>query len=151
MGIFDPSGFGFLTNLMNSIGGEATTGLNAKRPMGTKAMGQTFKGLEGAPPMVLPGGGTLPGGRSAQSTAEAFPSAELPLAQGEDAYKIGLTGDLAGASKLGSEQSILGTSYRSALSSQLDQLLKSLGIGSSSSALGAGSVGFLTKLLSGAF
>src|SRR5882762_8447346 len=122
MSFLDPTGFDFLTNLMSSVGNFATEGISKRRPVGSKAMNQTFGALENAPSTVLPGGGVLNEGRSATSAREELPAATLPLFQADRGNKLALSGTLAGASELGSENQQLSTQYRSALSTQLDDL-----------------------------
>jgi hypothetical protein len=151
MGIADPSGFNFLTNLMNKVGGTAQNQLGMKKPTGYNALNKTFGALQDAPPTVLPGGGTLDQGIQSQTAMEEMPAASLPLFQGQRQYDIGLSGAEAGATNLGAQTENLGTQFRSAISGQLAEFLKSLGIGSSSAIGGGGSADLIMKLLAGAF
>lgn len=151
MGIADPTGFGFLTNLMNSVGGNATAGLKAKKPQGLRTMQKQAGAFENAPPTVLPGGGVLDQGIQSQTAKELLPSQELPLYQNQRKLDIGLAGKEAGAADLGAGQQELGQQYRTQLMSIIGPMLERLGIPANTSSGITGAGGFLMKLLSGAF
>lgn len=148
MGIVDPSGFSFLTNLMNQVGGNAQLGLNSK-PTGLKTMKKQGSAFDNAPPTVLPGGGVLDKGIQSQTARELLPSEELPLYQNQRQFDIGLAGTEAGAANLGAETEQNSQQYRQALMSIIGPMLIKLGISPSVSSAATGGGGFLMKLLSG--
>jgi len=150
MGIADPSGFNMLTNIMNSVGTQASQilGGNRRRPPGLKGMAGTFGALSAPPATALPGGGTLNQGVSTELAKEETPAAELPLFQGQQQEKIAAAGLEGGATNLGATADILGEQYRSQLASLVGPLLKNLGIPGSDTISGGGDI--LMKLLSSA-
>src|ERR1017187_9157432 len=148
-GIADPSGFSFLTNLMNTVGGNATQSINAKKPAGLKTMAGTFGQFDAPPATVLPGGGTLDEGAQTQIAREEGPSAELPLFQDAQKNKIADAGVLGADANLGAQKDILGQQYRSQLMSMIGPMLQKLGIPTGGADLMSGGGDFLMKLMSG--
>ncbi len=149
-GISDPTGFNFLTNLMNTVGTSATNAVNAKKPQGLKQMQNTFKGFDTPPATVLPCGGTLDQGVQTELAREEEPAATLPLYQGEQQNKIANAGVLGQTANLGAQQDILGQQYRAQLMSIIGPLLKQLGIPTGAANVTTGSGDVLMKVLSGA-
>lgn len=148
MGIADPTGFGFLTNLMNQVGGNASRGLNS-RPTGLRTMKKQAGAFDNAPETVLPGGGILDPGRTSQTARELLPSEELPLVQVARQRNIGLAGTEAGAANLGTGQEELGQQFRQQMQSIIGPMLLRLGFDPRTSSTITGGGGFLAKLLSG--
>jgi hypothetical protein len=150
-GFFDPTGFNFITNLMNQVGGSATASLQKTNPTGYGTLRKTFGALSKNPATALPGGGTGDTGIQAQTAKEDLPAASAPLFQQQRQQKIGLASEEGGAANLGASQDILGQQYRAALQSIIGPLFARLGIttpGSGGSQALGGAGGFLMKLLS---